>query len=85
MLEILDNFQDTEIETPKAKERYGQGHRPPLTTIGSLGERCKLLQSSPSDSGVWGFALAENGFGAFRAQQRNTSLMGKNMKMLNCI
>ena len=79
MIEIRDTFQNAKTETPKASMgvRYGEGASPFPIWLG-LRERRKL------PSGVRRRAPAENGFGAFWAQQ-NTSLTGKNVKMINCI
>ena len=74
MVEIWDTFQDAEMG-----KGMGRGHRPPhpTTTSGSV-------VSSPSV--VRGGAQAEDGFGAFWAQQNgvNAPLMGKNVKTINC-
>ena len=81
MIEIQDTFQDAEIETPKASRgvRYGDwggGIALPIR-LGGLREHCKLPQRGPGQS------PAENEFGVFCPQQ-NTSLTGKNVKMINC-
>jgi len=70
-----------QAKTPRSKRRdrgMGKGYPPPPTTKRVWGS----IVSSPS--GVLGAAPAENGFGAFWAQQ-NATLTNKNVKMINCI